>query len=109
MMTRYEYLKEAENNKSQVVIRYKPKGKPVSKRTISNIQITTFRRQSGYYITAYCHKVQAERTFKISRIRSIDGCWFIPEHLENIGVVLLKVIWVLISMALFLLFMGLGL
>jgi len=105
MKTRLEYLKEAADNKTPVVIRYKPKGKRMSKRTISNIQITTFRRQSGYYITAYCHQVRADRTFKVSRISSIDGNWFVLEHLKNIGSVLLVILVIAIYL---LMFLGIG-
>lgn len=45
MITRLDYLKDAENNKSQVLIRYKPKGRPASKLVISNVKVTTFRRK----------------------------------------------------------------
>lgn len=95
MITRLDYLKDAENNKSQVLIRYKPKGRHASKRVISNVKVITFRRKNGYYITAYCHKVNADRTFKVSRIRSIDGNWFICEHLKNIGLAILDVLRVI--------------
>lgn len=95
MKTRLEYLREAERNNILVEIRYKPKGKRATKRTISNIQIVTFRRRSGYYITAYCHKVRDDRTFKVSRIQSIDGNWFILEHLYNIGLTILDILKVI--------------
>lgn len=66
-----EYLESAIKAKKSVTIRYVKYGGEYSERKISDIQHSS---EFGVgYISAYCHKRQDNRTFKIDRIVSIDG------------------------------------
>ena len=98
MKTREKCLTEAIANNSELVILYKSKGKRPSRRRISNISFTNVRRRDGY-ISAFCHKANANRTFKISRILSINGKWFIIERLSILGQYLLLVLVDLIALS----------
>lgn len=65
-----EYLDVAIRNGKSVTIRYIKYEGEYSVRTISDIQ---YSDEYGHdYIQAFCHKRQEKRTFKISRIISVD-------------------------------------
>lgn len=66
-----EYLESAIKAKKSVTIQYVKYGGEYSERKISDIQHSS---EFGVgHISAYCHKRQDNRTFKIDRIVSIDG------------------------------------
>lgn len=98
MLTREQYIKDAIQSGSELVIRYKAKRKKVSKRVISKISMTTFRGRNGY-ISAYCHMSHKDRTFKISRILSINGQWFLRERLSILGYYLLFALIIIVAIA----------
>lgn len=66
-----EYLDKAIRDDKTVIIEYIKYGGEYSKRKISEIQ---YSEEFGEdYIDAFCYKRGEKRTFKISRIQSIDG------------------------------------
>lgn len=66
-----QYLNDAIINQKSVTIEYIKYGGEYSIRRISNIQHS--EEFGNGYISAFCHKRQENRTFKIDRIKSIDG------------------------------------
>ena len=66
-----EYLDDAIKNRKSVTIKYIKYGGEYSERKISNIEYSD--EFGSEYIQAFCHKRQENRTFKISRILSIDN------------------------------------
>lgn len=66
-----EYIDEAIRTGKTVTIRYIKYGGEYSVRQISDIQYSG--EFGDDYIQAFCHKRQENRTFKISRIISVDG------------------------------------
>ncbi|MEP2670423.1 MAG: AAA family ATPase [Cyclobacteriaceae bacterium] len=73
-LTREALLKAISNNET-IVIDYQNFNGELTKRKISNIQITNKYKSQGYtneHIVAYCHLREEERNFKIDRIISIE-------------------------------------
>lgn len=70
-MTISEYIADAMKNGKTVTIKYVKYSGEISERTISDIE-PSFEFGEGY-ISAYCHMRNETRTFKISRIREVDG------------------------------------
>ena len=66
-----EYIDEAIRTKKTVTIKYIKYGGEYSERRISNIEYSD--EFGDEYIQAFCHTRNENRTFKISRIVSIDG------------------------------------
>lgn len=66
-----EYLDEAIKTGKTVTIKYIKYDGEYSERVISDIQYS--EEFGNEYICAFCHKRQENRTFKISRIVSVDG------------------------------------
>lgn len=70
-MTIREYIDKAINSENKVTIKYVKFDGSLSTRTISELEYSD--EFGDDYISAFCHMRQARRTFKISRIREIDG------------------------------------
>ena len=70
-MTIREYIDKAINSGNKVTIKYVKFDGSLSTRTISELEYSD--EFGDDYITAFCHMRQERRTFKISRIREIDG------------------------------------
>ena len=82
-MTIREYIDKAINSGNKVTIKYVKFDGSLSTRTISELEYSD--EFGDDYITAFCHMRQERRTFKISRIREIDGISSITE-VKSIGV-----------------------
>ncbi len=72
-MTIKEYIDDAIINGKTITIRYEKYDGTISQRTISDIQYSDEYGYGEDYICAYCHLRNEKRTFKISRIKSVDG------------------------------------
>lgn len=70
-MTIKEYIDKAINSGNKVAIKYVKFDGSLSTRTISELEYSD--EFGDDYISAFCHMRQERRTFKISRIREIDG------------------------------------
>ena len=70
-MTIREYIDKAINSGNKVTIKYVKFDGSLSTRTISELEYSD--EFGDDYISAFCHMRQERRTFKISRIREIDG------------------------------------
>lgn len=70
-MTIKEYIDKSINSGNKVTIKYVKFDGSLSTRTISELEYSD--EFGDDYITAFCHMRQERRTFKISRIREIDG------------------------------------
>lgn len=70
-MTISEYIAEAIKSGKTVKIKYEKYSGEISERTISNIGPSDEFGEG--YISAFCHLRNETRTFKISRIREVDG------------------------------------
>ena len=66
-----EYLDKAIREGRDITISYQKYDGTLSKRTISNVQYSD--EFGDGYISGFCHLRQENRTFKISRIREVDG------------------------------------
>ncbi|MCQ2278347.1 MAG: WYL domain-containing protein [Bacteroidales bacterium] len=66
-----EYIDKAIREGRDITIGYQKNDGTLSKRTISNVQYSD--EFGDGYISGFCHLRQENRTFKISRIREIDG------------------------------------
>ena len=82
-MTIREYIDKAINSENKVTIKYVKFDGSLSTRTISELEYSD--EFGDDYISAFCHMRQARRTFKIARIREIDGISSITE-VKPIGV-----------------------
>lgn len=67
----YKYIDSAIKSGKSITIKYVKYNGTQSKRTISNLQYSD--EYGKGYITGYCHLRKENRTFKISRIKEIDG------------------------------------
>ena len=76
-MTIREYIDKAITSGSKVTIKYVKFDGSLSTRTISELEYSD--EFGDDYISAFCHMRQERRTFKISRIREIDGISSITE------------------------------
>lgn len=70
-MTIREYIDKAIYSGNKVTIKYVKFDGSLSTRTISELEYSD--EFGDDYITAFCHMRHEQRTFKISRIREIDG------------------------------------
>ena len=70
-MTISEYIAEAIKSGKTVKIKYVKYSGEISERTISDIKPSEEFGEG--YISAFCHLRNETRTFKISRIREVDG------------------------------------
>lgn len=70
-MTILEYIAEAIKSGKTVKIKYVKYSGEISERTISDIKPSEEFGEG--YISAFCHLRNETRTFKISRIREVDG------------------------------------
>ena len=70
-MTISEYIAEAIKSGKTVKIKYVKYFGEISERTISDIKPSEEFGEG--YISAFCHLRNETRTFKISRIREVDG------------------------------------
>ena len=77
-----EYLDAAIRTGKSVIIKYIKYEGEYSVRTISNIQYSD--EYGDDYIQAFCHKRQENRTFKISRILSVDDITNAPPQSGSI-------------------------
>lgn len=66
-----EYLDKAIREGLDITIGYQKYDGTLSKRTISNVQYSNEFGEG--YISGFCHLRQENRTFKISRIREVNG------------------------------------
>lgn len=66
-----EYIDEAIREGRDITIGYQKYDGTLSKRTISNVQYSD--EFGDGYISGFCNLRQEDRTFKISRIREVDG------------------------------------
>lgn len=66
-----EYIDKAIREGRDITIGYQKYDGTLSKRTISNVQYSD--EFGDGYISGFCHLRQEDRTFKISRIREVDG------------------------------------
>lgn len=66
-----EYIDKAIREGRDITIGYQKYDGTLSKRTISNVQYSN--EFGDGYISGFCHLRQEDRTFKISRIREVDG------------------------------------
>ena len=66
-----EYLDKAISENKTITIKYQKYDGTISNRTLSNLDYSD--EYGSGYIQAYCHLRQENRTFKISRIREVDG------------------------------------
>ena len=82
-MTIREYIDKAITSGSKVTIKYVKFDGCLSTRTISELEYSD--EFGDDYISAFCHMRQERRTFKISRIREIDGISSITE-IRTVGV-----------------------
>ena len=82
-MTIREYIDKAITSGSKVTIKYVKFDGSLSTRTISELEYSD--EFGDDYISAFCHMRQERRTFKISRIREIDGISSITE-IRTVGV-----------------------
>lgn len=65
------YIDDAIRNSKSITIKYIKYGGEISTRTLSDIKYSDeFGKE---YIEGFCHMRQERRTFKISRIREVDG------------------------------------
>lgn len=72
-MSIHSYLDDAIRAGKAVTIKYMKYDGEYSTRKISDIQYSDEYGTGNDYINAFCHKRQERRTFKISRIISVDG------------------------------------
>ena len=70
-MSIIEYIEEAIQNGKSVTIKYEQYGGELSTRTLSDIHYSDEFGEE--YIEGFCHLRNERRTFKISRIREVDG------------------------------------
>lgn len=70
-MSIIEYIEEAIQNDKSVTIKYEKYGGELSTRTLSDIHYSDEFGEE--YIEGFCHLRNERRTFKISRIREVDG------------------------------------
>lgn len=70
-MSIIEYIEEAIQNGKSVTIKYEKYGGELSTRTLSDIHYSDEFGED--YIEGFCHLRNERRTFKISRIREVDG------------------------------------
>ena len=70
-MSIIEYIEEAIQNGKSVTIKYEKYGGELSTRTLSDIHYSD--EFGDEYIEGFCHLRNERRTFKISRIREVDG------------------------------------
>lgn len=70
-MTISKYIAEAIKSGKTVKIKYVKYSGEISERTISDIKPSEEFGEG--YISAFCHLRNETRTFKISRIREVDG------------------------------------
>ena len=70
-MSIIEYIEEAIQNGKSVTIKYEKYGGELSTRTLSDIHYSDEFGEE--YIEGFCHLRNERRTFKISRIREVDG------------------------------------
>ena len=70
-MSIIEYIEEAIQNGKSVTIKYEKYGGELSTRTLSDIHYSDEFGEE--YIEGFCHLGNERRTFKISRIREVDG------------------------------------
>ena len=70
-MSIIEYIEEAIQNGKSVTIKYEKYGGELSTRTLSDIHCSDEFGEE--YIEGFCHLRNERRTFKISRIREVDG------------------------------------
>lgn len=73
-MTIREYIDTAIHEGREITIKYVKYDGTISNRTISDIQYS--EEYGSDYIIGWCHLRNEQRTFKISRIRSVDGKTF---------------------------------
>ncbi len=66
-----EYIEEAIQNGKSITIEYEKYGGELSTRTLSDIHYSDEFGEG--YIEGFCHLRNERRTFKISRIREVDG------------------------------------
>ena len=66
-----EYIDKAIKENKTITIKYQKYDGTISTRTLSNLDYSD--EYGSGYIQAYCHLRQENRTFKISRIREVDG------------------------------------
>ena len=72
-MTKEEYVDAAIINNESLNIEYMKYDGTISQRTISDIHYSTEYGDGTSHIDAFCHKRNERRTFKIDRIRKIEG------------------------------------
>lgn len=70
-MSIIEYIEDAIQNGKSVTIKYEKYGGELSTRTLSDIHYSDEFGEE--YIEGFCHLRNERRTFKISRIREVDG------------------------------------
>ena len=70
-MSIIEYIEDAIQNGKSVTIKYEKQGGELSTRTLSDIHCSDEFGEE--YIEGFCHLRNERRTFKISRIREVDG------------------------------------
>ena len=70
-MTIREYIEHAIKENKTITIKYQKYDGTISTRKVSNIAYSD--EYGSDYIKAYCHLRDEDRTFKISRIREVDG------------------------------------
>lgn len=83
VMTIREYIDKAVTSNNKVTIKYVKFDGSFSTRTISELKYSDEFGEG--YISAFCHMRQERRTFKISRIREVDGISSITE-VKPIGI-----------------------
>ena len=70
-MSIIEYIEDAIQNGKSVTIKYEKYGGELSTRTLSDLHYSDEFGEE--YIEGFCHLRNEKRTFKISRIREVDG------------------------------------
>ena len=70
-MSIIEYIEEAIQNGKSIIIKYEKYGGELSTRKLSDIHYSDEFGEE--YIEGFCHLRNERRTFKISRIREVDG------------------------------------
>lgn len=75
-MTIASYIDDAIINGKSITIKYVKYSGEISKRTISDLEYS--EEFGDDYIEGFCHLRQERRTFKISRIREVDGIKDVP-------------------------------
>lgn len=93
-----EYLEEAINSKRAMVVLYIAKKKLPKKRVLQDIVSSS---RSKEYVSAYCNLRNARRTFKVSRIISIDGHSLLLGKLEMLLKAIGTIIMIIFVIALF--------